>query len=597
MKSGFLKMLLAVLLGLLIGWIVKLVFWGSVIGVMSSSASGTVPVRDNSVLVIDMSTFVLDEQSASSFGSMNLMSGTAPTVGILDAVTAIYAAADDARIKCIYLKPDAATSGYAQIQELRAALEYFRSRGKSVVAYTCSPDNAGYYLATVADKLYMTSDHGGNNSLIGVAGRMIFLKDILDKAGVNVQLIRHGKYKSAGEMYIRNSSSEENLEQNRRMVTSIWESISVPMAAARGIQVDALNAMVDSLSLVLPEDFLSRGLVDGLLDKEGMAGKLVILSGVKDRKDLRLIAFPDYIKAAEPSRSSRQPKVAVLFANGEIVDGGVSLGGGAVVDGDSYADMIEAIRTDESVKAVVFRVNSPGGSVLASSKIKNALDRLCETKPVVASYGNYAASGGYWISNACETIFSNATTLTGSIGVFSMIPDFSKTASDLLHVNVTTVGSNAHSDMFSLMRPFDDVELAAMQTSVDDIYTQFVSLVSKGRGLESEFVDSVAQGRVWTGADALEIRLVDHIGTLQDALAYAMDKAGGPTDLGAWNVVQYPAPLSLTETLAAMIGGAPVTPTILGGTPFESLADAFEDFKLKDPKKVYALLPYEVDLK
>ena len=599
MKSVFWKTFFAVLLALVVGWILKLIFWGSVIGVIASSSNATVPVQDHSVLVVDMSTFVLDEQTTESFAGASLLSGDAlPTVGILDAIQTIYAAASDPRISCIYLRPDGATAGYAQIEELRAALKYFRDQGKPVVAYTLNPDNAGYYLATVADKLYMTSDHGGTSMLVGLGGQMMFLGDILERLGVNVQLIRHGKYKSAGEMFVRNSSSPENREQNQRMITSMWESLRAPISESRGISQEALDEMIDGLELVQPEDFLEKGLVDALLDKAGVAGKLAVVSGVSGADDLRLIALQDYVESVRAVPSKRKNTIAVVFLNGEIVDGAgssLSLDGG--VTGDYFADLIDAIRLDEKVKAVVFRVNSPGGSVLASSKIKGAIDRLRAVKPVVASYGDYAASGGYWVSCSCSPIFSNATTLTGSIGVFSMIPDVSATASDLLHVGIETIGSHAHSDMYSLMRPLDNAELDYMQKSVEDIYDRFVGLVAEGRSMETASVDSIAQGRVWTGADALGIRLVDHIGTLQDALAFAMDSAGGPLDLGGWNVVEYPAPLTAMEELTLLLSPGQTVPTILSGTPFEPLGEAFDGLRIKDPSTVYALLPYSIKIK
>lgn len=598
MKSVFWKTFFAALLALVVAWILKIIFWGSVIGVIASSSNATVPVEDHSVLVVDMSTFALDEQSTESFAGSSLLSGGAlPTLGILDVVRTIYAAASDPRISCIYLRPDGASAGYAQIEELRAALMHFREQGKPVIAYTLNTDNAGYYLATAADKLYMTSDHGSTFTFVGLGGQMMFLGDLLEKLGVNVQLIRHGKYKSAGEMFVRNSSSPENREQNQRMITSLWESLRAPIAESRGISPEALDEMINGLELVLPEDFLEKGLVDALLDKSGVASKLAVVSGVSGADDLRLIAIQDYIPSVRETPSRKKNNIAVIFLNGEIVDGGASLTMDGSVNGDFFADIIDAVRTDEKVKAVVFRVNSPGGSVLASSKIKDAIERLRAVKPVVASYGDYAASGGYWVSCGCSPIFSNATTLTGSIGVFSMIPDVSATASDLLHVGIETIGSHAHSDVFSLMRPLDAAELDYMQKSVEDIYDRFVGLVASGRSMETSAVDSIAQGRVWTGADALEIRLVDHIGTLQDAIAFAMDSAGGPLDFGKWNVVEYPTPLSAMEELTLLLSPGPTVPTILSGTPFESLGTAFDGLRLKDPSAVYALMPYNIKIK
>ena len=242
-------------------------------------------------------------------------------------------------------------------------------------------------------------------------------------------------------------------------------------------------------------------------------------------------------------------KIAVIYADGEIIDGK----GKSDIAGDRFASVIEKIAADSTVKAVVLRVNSPGGSVTASEKIKNELDRLQEAKPLVASYGDYAASGGYWISNRCDKIFSDATTLTGSIGVFGLVPDLSGTAKDIAHVGVESVTSHKHGDMYGLMRPLDAEEYDFMLTGIEAVYDRFTTIVSEGRGIPKETVDEIGQGRVWTGADALNINLVDEIGTLEDAIHYAATAAGEP-DLAKWNIKGYPRPLTPMEQFMDMVG-------------------------------------------
>ena len=257
--------------------------------------------------------------------------------------------------------------------------------------------------------------------------------------------------------------------------------------------------------------------------------------------------------------------------------------------------MIEKVREDDNVKAVVLRVNSPGGSVSASEKIKVALDSLMAGKPLVASYGNYAASGGYWISANTQRIFAQPGTLTGSIGVFSMLPDFSKTAKNIAHVNMTMVNSNKHRDLMSSMRPLDAAETAYMQASVEDIYTRFVGLVSKGRGLAPERVDEIAQGRVWTGADAIGLGLVDEIGTLEDAIVYAASLAGF-TYKEDYKVVGYPKPKDTMASLLEMLGGDN-DDEILAGTPFAGMESAIQAVLRGEPSKVYARIPYDIDIR
>ena len=346
---------------------------------------------------------------------------------------------------------------------------------------------------------------------------------------------------------------------------------------------------MDRLSFVFPEDFLEHGLVDELVDHETLLARLQTLAQVPDARHFHLIPFADYVAAKVPRVPGRN-NVAVLYADGDIVDGKDYEG----VAGDRFVKVIDELRADKSVKAVVLRVNSPGGSVSASVKIRSALDLLMREKPLVASYGNYAASGGYWISNGCQKIYADASTVTGSIGVFSMIPEFSGTAKKL-GVGVETVGSNKHSDVLSLTRPFSAEETAYMQAYVEDIYEQFVNLVAQSRGKESEEVDAIAQGRVWAGADALEIGLVDEIGKLEDAIRYAAALADFHSS-DEYAVVDYPQPPTPLEEILGSLGKGTEEPSILSGTPFAGLGKAVELLKT-DGSAVYARLPYAFDIR
>jgi protease-4 len=579
--KDFVKTMLAVIAAFIVLAVLRFLFFLMMLGSMAAlGKSSTAMPKSGGVLDINLSEFTLGEQSQSdpapSF-SLTGVTSMLPTVGIRDAVLALQEAANDPAIQFVYLRADGVSAGISQLEEFRGALQAFRACGKPVVAYTEAPGNGSYYLASVADKIYMGNAHGYNYSLMGLSTQLIFLKDILDKVGVNVQLIRHGKYKSAGEMFIRNSSSPENREQNQVMINSIWKAMSAPMAAARDITEEQFNALLDNLSLVLPEDFLKNGLVDELVDHEALVGKLCTLAQVDDVKKMHLVPVADYIQAKVvevPSHNS----VAVIYAEGEIVEGE----GLSEIAGDRFVHVIDKVRKDKNVKAVVLRVNSPGGSVAASMKIRAALDLLQAEKPLVASYGDYAASGGYWISNGCQKIYADATTITGSIGVFSMIPELSKVAKKV-GVGVETIGSNKHSDMMSLMRPFDADELAYMQASVEDIYELFVKLVSDSRELTVEQVDAIAQGRVWAATDALQIGLIDEIGTLQDAISYAAALAD-LTSSDQYSVAGYPAPLTFFEQLMEQFGGSNSEQEISVWLNYE-------------PGKYYARLPYHYDIR
>ncbi|MCR5519182.1 MAG: signal peptide peptidase SppA [Bacteroidales bacterium] len=542
----FFKMLLAVICGIIIFNI--LLFF--ILGGMASSLSGgkgNVVLPKSGVLALDLSEVTITEQDKpmDPFAAIQQQTPMA-NVGLYKAVQAINAAAQDPGVKFIFLKSDNSTTGISAMGEIRKALENFRRSGKAVVAFTEQPNAGTFYLNSVADKIYMSEYEGADGSFAGLCAQSFYLKDLLAKAGINMQLIRHGKYKSAGEMYVRNSPSEENKEQYDRMVSSMWESIGKTIAEGRGIPFEKLDKMVENLSLCMPQDYLEAGLVDGLLSRDSLKNRLATLAVAGRFQDVQFIPFADYAQVKGVPNFRSRNRIAVIYTDGQIVDGK------AITDvaGDRFAKVIDQVRNDSGIGAVVLRVNSPGGSVLASEKIKHELDLLAEKVPVIASYGDMAASGGYWISNNCSKIFSDPTTLTGSIGVFGMIPEMSKTLKDVAHVGVYSAKSHKHADMMRLTRPFDQAEYAYMQRSIESIYDKFISLVAEGRGMEKSKVDEIGQGRVWTGADAINIGLVDEIGTLEDAINYA----ASAIDAKDYCVMEYPKPLTEMEMLMASFG-------------------------------------------
>ena len=461
-------------------------------------------------------------------------------------------------------------------------------QGKAIVSFVENPTVGSLYLASVSDKIYASSIDGSSPMLTGVGTQMLFLKDILDKFGVNVQLIRHGKYKSAGEMYIKNAPSPENLEQNQVMIDGIWKALAQGICEGREMSIERLSEIIDNLEVNNNKDLVKVGLADAILTPYELEEKLSTLAGAKSFKDVQFIPFADYVSAkAAPKGKGKAGKLAIIYADGEIAEEGNG------IVGDKLAKTINKVCQDETIKAVVFRVSSPGGSVTASSKIKIAMDSLCKKKPVIASYGAYAASGGYWISNNCSKIYSDATTLTGSIGVFSMIPDLSGTLKNIAHVNSVTVGSSEHSDMYSMMRPLSEQETAFMQASVEEIYDRFVTIVSEGRDLTKEHVDSIAQGRVWTGADAIGIGLVDEIGSLYDALSFAA-VAGGSAELADWKVETYPkVPSPFEQILGSSSEEIRALFTKKEILPFEQLRKAYSQWNFETSERFYARMPYE----
>lgn len=586
-------MTLAAIVGFLVVNVVLLFFSFALLGSLAALGSSQPVMPRTAVLTLDMSRIAVSEQTTELDPISQIQGNDISVIGIWDAIQAIDAAAADPAIKYMYLKPDRASGGIAELEELRTAIDNFRKSGKAVISYMENPSTPGYYLATASDKIYMSAYEGSMNMIAGLSSQMIFLKDILDKLGINVQLIRHGKYKSAGEMYVRNASSPENLKQNRELLDAIWGNWTETIASAREMSQDKFNSLIDGLKLNFPDDFLENGLVDELVTSDQMKQKLSDFFDAGITENVPVISLSDYAKLKVVPNIKAKNKIAVIYANGNIIDGDDV----EQVAGDRFASIISGVRKDSTVKAVVFRVSSPGGSVFASEKIKNEIDLLREKKPVIASYGAYAASGGYWISSNCDYIFSNAGTLTGSIGVFSMIPEFSKTLKDIAHVNITTVSTNRHGDMYSGTRPLDKAETEYMQASVERIYDRFTTLVSEGRGMDKDYVDSIAQGRVWAGSDALELGLVDRIGTIKDAIMYAVSSAKGDygQDLSNWQIVEYPRPLTTMEKIMEALGGS--SAEVFAGTPLESVEKAFKGWSETQSGQVYARIPYEIEIK
>ncbi len=483
------------------------------------------------ILKLDFRTTIGERTGSTPSLSLSGVSNSS-TLSLLSFEKALEKAAEDDNIGMIFMTPDNYSGGTAAAEEIRKALEKFRASGKPVVSYSTNFGTGSYYLASVADKVFMNP--AGEGTFTGLSSQMLFYKDLLDSLGLNMQLIRHGKYKSAGEPYIRNDISPENREQYTVMLRSVWTSLLEDIAASRKTTVEALDALADNLTLRSAESWKENGLVDELAHRDEIEKYLCLTFGKKNANDVKFVTIDDYAQKADKASGSK--KVAVVYANGEI-------GAGRDIDGTKLSRTLAKVRHDESIAAVVFRVNSPGGEVVASELIKREIQLLKAAKPVIASYGSYAASGGYLISSHCNRIFANRTTLTGSIGVFGMIPSYGAALRKIVHINPVTVGTNAHSDGLSGVRDLDEKELAWHQASIESVYESFVSSVAESRGKTVEAVDSIAQGRVWAGRDAIGIGLVDEFGTLSDAIAYAAKEAGLGKNYG---LATYPEHKSVT---------------------------------------------------
>ena len=581
----FWKIFFGSLLAFLVASILTMILFFSVLGAMiGSSSKSPEPIVRESILKLDFLTPVA-EQSQESF-TWNQLAGPnfASSVSLYDYVRAIDRAAEDPAIKFIYMTPDQPVLSQSQSEEIRAALLRFRASGKAIVSYCNQMTDGGYYLASVADKVFMNSY--GDAVMAGMSSSMIFFKDALDRLGINVQLIRHGKYKSAGETFVKNDISPENREQNEVMLRSMWNAMVEDICASRDLDPVEYNRWIDRLELTDGVSLLARGMVDELLYETDVEEYLCSLMGVKKPEDLRFVDIGRYVGTlTEKVGRGVRDKIAVVYCDGEIVVAGPD----GTLAGEQMARTLAKIRRDDNIKAVVLRVNSPGGSAQGAEMINHELGLLKEAKPVIASYGDYAASGGYWISARADKIYTNRSTLTGSIGVFSLIPNFGNALRKKVGVNIVSINTHRHSGILSLMEPLDATEQAYMSQMTERVYSDFTALVAEGRRMPVEKVDELGQGRVWTGSDAVERGLADEIGTLVDAIDYAAVAAG--LESGSYRVVEYPEVKDLVSRLRESFSKTRTT-LEAAADPVAALEKSYARLRKEHRAQVYARLPW-----
>ena len=585
--KNFLKTTLAVIVGTFIAmFICSMLFFG-IIGAVASLGSESEPaVPAKAILKVDLSNPVTElgeEDAMAALKSLDFSSSK--PLGILKAVKGIEAAAEDPAIKFIYLHLNQTNIGMANLEEVRNALEFAKQQGKGIISYADNYSQGAYYLASVSDKIYLNSD--GSSAIVGLGSTMMFFKDLLDKLGIEVQLIRHGKFKAAAEQFIASNISKENYQQNKEMIDSIWESWVEEICKSRGISPEEFNKLVDNLELSSAESMLEHGLVDEIISRDQLNSILCNLFDTEKEKDLEFVSLADYAQAKVKADLKSKDKIAVIYADGEI-----TMDGGEGLSAKKFYPIIREVSKDSSIKAVVLRVNSPGGDAQAAEILNKELQLLRANKPLVISMGEYAASGGYWISAKSEKIFANNTTLTGSIGVFSMAMNYGRAMKKHLNVNVANIGSNTHSNMLNGVDPLDAEEVAYMQGMVEDIYTKFTALVAEGRDLPVEYVDEVGQGRVWTGADAFGNKLVDEIGGLTNAIDYAAACA----DLTSYRLVEYPKAKTQAEQIMELVSGTQASVKAIAN-PEESIKEIYSSILKEGEFKVYARHPFCYDFR
>jgi protease-4 len=559
-------------------------------------------IADKSVLVFNLDTQITDRPVDESTRALaHLLGRGSPAVQLRAATTALREAARDKRISGLYLHGNLLagnySSGYGALKELREAIQDFQKSGKPVIAYVADADNRDYYLESVADQILLNPF--GLLAFRGLAAEGVFFKGAEDKYGVEFTPIRHGKYKSAIEPFTREDFSPENREQLEALLKVIWGDMLNTVAGARKLAPDKLQGLVDTEGLISAQTAKDRGLVTELAYERQALDKLRQLTGTTTKdKPFPQVSIAEYARQAQKAAALAQfgrDKIAVVYAEGMIINGEGGRGTEGEVAGDRFARMLRKLEQRKDVKAVVLRVNSPGGSALASEVILDELRRLDSERPVIVSMGTVAASGGYFISMGSRRIVAEPSTITGSIGVFGLALNMQKIAND--HgITFDAVKTGALADLGTVSRPMTPEEQAVIQKHVDHIYDQFVEHVAVCRKLTTNRVDELAQGRVWSGADALKNGLVDELGGLQEAIDVAAREAKLGTN---YSVAEFPKPKSLAEQISEALHG-PERPAARNDLASRLTWKVMQEWSvlsgLNDPQGIYALLPFDLEL-
>ena len=522
------------LIALVINFFIKVGVVSSMISNLSKSETESATLKPNSVLYMKFDYDIPDRTTDNPFNSLDFTSmETKESTGLNDILRNIEHAKTDPNIKGIYLELSSIPTSTATLQEIRSKLLEFKESGKFIVTYGEGYSQSAYYLASIADKIYLNPE--GALDLHGMASQIMFYKHLFEKLDIEMQIVRgpNNRFKSAVEPYFLDKMSEANREQMDKLLGTIWGQILASISQSRNISVEQLNQIADNLETIFnAQKALEYGLVDDLYFKDQILEELKGLTG--SNKSINAITNDKYAKTYKDKSSSKN-EVAVIYASGQIFDGKGNEE--QAIYSENLSKTIRKAREDENVKAVVLRVNSPGGSALASAVIGRELDLTKEVKPVIVSMGNYAASGGYWISANADYIFADPTTLTGSIGVFGTFPNMQGFLNDKVGLTFDVAKTNKNADFGSVTQPLTGFQYGKLQEMVVKTYDDFTKRVANGRGLTQTYVDSIGQGRVWAGADAIGIGLVDKLGDMEDAIAYAAEKANLAND---FKVTEWP---------------------------------------------------------
>lgn len=591
--KDFLKFTLATVTGIILSSIILFVVsMVTLFGIMSASDTETV-VKKNSVMMLDFSGTLVERVQESPMGILSqLFSDDSNIYGLDDILSSIKKAKENENIKGIYIRSSFLDTSYASLQEIRNALLDFKESGKFIIAYSDNYTQGLYYLSSVADKVLLNPK--GMIEWRGIASSPIFYKDLLKNIGVEMQVFKVGTYKSAVEPFTATEMSPANREQVTAFITSIWGQVTGDVSASRKLSVDSLNAYANRMLMFYPaEESVKYGLADTLIYRNDVRDYLKKLVNVDKEDNLSILGLNEMnnVKKNVPKDKSGNI-VAVYYASGEITDYSGSAASEEGIVGNKVSRDLRKLQDDDDVKAVVLRVNSPGGSAFASEQIWHAVKELKSKKPVIVSMGDYAASGGYYISCVADTIVAEPTTLTGSIGIFGLIPNV-KELTDKIGITYDVVKTNQYSDFGNIMRPFNEGEKVLLQMMITQGYDTFVTRCADGRHMTKEAIEKIAEGRVWTGETAKELGLVDELGGIDKALDIAVAKAG----IEGYTVVSYP---EKEDFLTSLLSSKP-TNYVESQLLKSKLGEYYQPFgllkNLKEQSMIQARVPFELNIK
>ena len=556
-----------------------------------SSSKDTVTVAPKSVLYMNLNYQIPErtneDELTAALSGLSANFEQADMSGMNDILANIDAAAIDPNIAGIFLELSEIGTSTANIEEIRNHLIKFRESGKFVISYAETMAQSAYYLATASDEIYINPQ--GMLDIHGMAAQVMFYKNMLDKLDIEMQIIRgpNNKFKSAVEPYFLDKMSDANREQYEKLLGSVWYKIVSDISGTRGVSIEKINELADNLSLTFDAKVaLKENFVDGLLYRDEIIAMIKGKAGIDVKDDIKILQNSQYAEARVKPKSMPS-KIAVIYASGQIFDGE---GDNDKIGSVTLSKAIREAREDDKVKAIVMRVNSPGGSALASEVIRREVELAKSAKPFIISMGNYAASGGYWISCEGDRIFTDATTLTGSIGVFGTFPNAQKFLNDKIGLTFDGVKTNENADFGRISQPLTPYQKSMLQKHVGETYNDFTALVARTRGLRQSYVDSIGQGRVWSGVDALELGLVDEIGGIDKAIEYAAKQA----NLTDYSFKYYPEQQDLMQQLLNGNVQEPYTKSLLQkrlGKNYSYL-QAMENVESLDG--IQALMPFSV---